>query len=247
MESLKGKTAVITGVGSGFGKATAELLAKQDQCNLVLMDINQKALDDTVKNCAALGSKVVAFQADVTKLETFTRALKECLDNFGKVDFLINFAGGAVKWAMVEDLDDETNQKIIDLNLTSTIMSCRTFLPQFKQQKSGKIVNVSSVCDRRSWPGFSVYSAAKAGIREFSRCLYTEARPFGVGVTILVPGGSNTGFQKAEGLQKFEWDEELAVRPEHFADAVYMICGLSKGACVSELCLYGLAQDICGF
>ncbi len=247
MESLKGKTAVITGVGSGFGKATAELFARQDQCNLVLIDLDEDALRDTEKNCIASGSKVVAFPADVTKLETFTKALSQCLENFGNVDFLINFAGGAVKWAHIEDLDDETNRKIIDLNLTSTIMSCRTFMDQFKKQKSGKIINVSSVCDRRSWPGFSVYSAAKAGIREFSRCLYTEIRPFGVGVTILVPGGSNTGFQNAEGLQKFEWDEELAVRPEHFADAAYMVCALSKGACVAELCLYGLAQDICGF
>ena len=143
-----------------------------------------------------------------------------------------------MKSSRVEELDYETNRKIIDLNLTSTIMSCRTFMTQFKKQRAGKIINVSSVCDRRSWPGYSVYSAAKAGIREFSRCLYTEVRPFGVGVTTLVPGGSNTGFQKADGLSKFEWDEELAVRPEHFADAVYCICALSKGACVSELCLY---------
>ncbi len=247
MESLKHKTAVITGVGSGFGKATAELFATKDQCNLVLIDIDKQALDDTVRVCTEAGAKVFALDGDVTKLATFTWALETALQQFGTVDFLINFAGGAVKWAMVEELDDETNRKIIDLNLTSTIMSCRTFMTQFKKQRAGKIINVSSVCDRRSWPGYSVYSAAKAGIREFSRCLYTEVRPFGVGVTTLVPGGSNTGFQKADGLSKFEWDEELAVRPEHFADAVYCICALSKGACVSELCLYGLAQDICGF
>ncbi|MCK9547657.1 MAG: SDR family oxidoreductase [Sphaerochaeta sp.] len=247
MESLKNKTAVITGVGSGFGKATAELFAAKDQCNLVLIDIDKEALDATVKVCTDAGSQVASLAGDVTKLATFTWALETALKNFGTVDFLINFAGGAVKWAMVEELDDETNRKIIDLNLTSTIMSCRTFMTHFKEQRGGKIINVSSVCDRRSWPGYSVYSAAKAGIREFSRCLYTEVRPFGVAVTTLVPGGSNTGFQKADGLSKFEWDEELAVRPEHFADAVYCICALSKGACVSELCLYGLAQDICGF
>ncbi len=247
MDSLQGKTAVITGVGSGFGKATAELFAANSQCNLVLMDIDKAALADTVANCEKAGSKVVSFPADVTKLETFTRALDECMSAFGQVDFLINYAGGAVKYAPVEELDDETNRKIIDLNLTSTIMSCRTFMTQFKKQGFGKIINVSSVCDRRSWPGFSVYSAAKAGVREFTRCLYTELRPHGIAVTTLVPGGSNTGFQKADGLEKFEWDEQWAVRPEHFADAVYAICALSKGACVSEICLYGIAQDISGF
>ena len=247
-ESLKGKVAVISGVGSGFGKATAELFAKLDQVNLILIDLNQQALEATAKVCKESGSKVVALASDVTKAATFERALKEALDNFGKVDFLINYAGGALKVAPIEEMDDEINRRIIDLNLTSTIMSCRTFTPQFKKQGSGKIINVSSACDRRSWPGWSVYSAAKAGINAFTKCLYTELRPHGIAVTLLVPGGSNTGFQTAaDGVKKFEWDEDLAVRPEHFADMVYQTCALTKGGCVSEMLVYGLAQDVSGF
>jgi NAD(P)-dependent dehydrogenase (short-subunit alcohol dehydrogenase family) len=247
-ESLKGKVAVITGVGSGFGKATAELFARADQVNLVLIDYNEKALEATADNCRASGSKVIALACDVTKKETFECALKEALDAFDRVDFLINYAGGALKVAPIEEMDDEINRRILDLNLTSAIMSCRTFTPQFKKQGFGKIINVSSACDRRSWPGWSVYSAAKAAVNAFTRCLYTELRPHGIAVMLLVPGGSNTGFQEAAaGVNKFEWDEELAVRPEHFADMVYQTCALSKGACVSELVLYGLAQDISGY
>jgi NAD(P)-dependent dehydrogenase (short-subunit alcohol dehydrogenase family) len=247
-ESLKGKVAVITGVGSGFGKATAELFAKADQVSLVLIDRNEKALEATSKACEESGSKVVALACDVTRSETFERALKEALDNFGKVDFLINYAGGALKVAPIEEMDDEINRRIIDLNLTSTIMSCRTFTPQFKKQGYGKIINVSSACDRRSWQGWSVYSAAKAGVNAFTKCLYTELRPHGIAVTLLVPGGSNTGFQAAAaGVNTFEWDESLAVRPEHFADMVYQTCALTKGGCVSEMLVYGLAQDISGF
>jgi NAD(P)-dependent dehydrogenase (short-subunit alcohol dehydrogenase family) len=247
-ESLKGKVAVITGVGSGFGKATAELFAKADQVGLVLIDLNEKALKATADACEAAGSKVVAFAGDVTMPETFQRALKETLDAFGKVDFLINYAGGALMVAPIEEMDDDTNRRIIDLNLTSTIMSCRTFTPQFKRQGYGKIINVSSACDRRSWQGWSVYSAAKAGVNAFTKCLYTELRPHGIAVTLLVPGGSNTGFQAAaEGVNKFEWDESLAVRPEHFADMVYQTCALTKGGCVSEMLVYGLAQDVSGF
>lgn len=247
-ESLKGKVAVITGVGSGFAKATAELFAQKDQCNLVLIDIDEKALDDTVKNCIKSGSKVIYFKGDVTKPETFKRALKECTDNFSKVDFLINYAGGAVRVAPIEEMDDEINKKIIDLNLNSVIMSCRTFTPQFKKQGYGKIINVSSACDRRSWPGWSVYSAAKAAVNAFTRCLYTELRPLGICVTLLVPGGSNTGFQKAaENVVDFEWDEQLAVRPEHFADMVYQTCALTRGGCVTEVVVYGLAQDVSGY
>jgi NAD(P)-dependent dehydrogenase (short-subunit alcohol dehydrogenase family) len=247
-ESLKGKVAVISGVGSGFGKATAELFATTDQVNLVLIDRNEAALKATADVCTGAGSQVIALASDVTKPETFERALKAALESFGKVDFLINYAGGALKVAPIEEMDDEINRRIIDLNLTSTIMSCRTFTPQFKQQGFGKIINVSSACDRRSWPGWSVYSAAKAGVNAFTKCLYTELRPHGVAVTLLVPGGSNTGFQAAAaGVTKFEWDEELAVRPEHFADMVYQTCALTKGGCVSELLVYGLAQDVSGF
>ncbi len=247
-DSLKGKVAVISGVGSGFAKATAELFARQDQVNLVMFDIDEPTLKNTATACEKSGSKVIAFKADATKPETFTRALKECLDNFGKVDFLINYAGGALKVAPIEEMDDAINRKIIDLNLTSTIMSCRAFTPQFKKQGFGKIINVSSACDRRSWPGWSVYSAAKAGVNAFTKCLYTELRPLGIAVTLLVPGGSNTGFQKAaQGVNKFEWDENLAVRPEHFADMVYQTCALSRGGCVSEMLVYGLAQDVSGF
>jgi len=246
-ESLEGKVAVISGVASGFAKATAELFAEKG-CGLVLFDLNEAGLEATAKRCRASGAKVVAFPGDVTRQETFTRALSECLSGFDKVDFLINYAGGALKVAPIEEMDDAVNRRILDLNLMSTIMSCRTFAPQFKKQRYGKIVNVSSVCDRRSWPGWAVYSAAKAGVNAFTKCLYTELRPHGISVTLLVPGGSNTGFQAAaQGVVKFEWDESLAVRPEHFADMVYQTCALSRGGCVSEILLIGLAQDISGF
>ena len=247
-ESLKGKVAVISGAGSGFAKATAELFAKLDQVGLVLIDINEAALKATADVCQAAGSQVMVLPGDVTKSGTFERALKITLDTFGKVDFLINYAGGALKVAPIEEMDDEINRRIIDLNLTSAIMSCRAFTPQFKKQGNGKIINVSSVCDRRSWPGWSVYSAAKAAVNAFTKCLYTELRPHGIAVTLLVPGGSNTGFQAAaEGVKPFDWNEELAVRPEHFADMVYQTCALTKGGCVSEMHVYGLAQDISGF
>jgi len=247
-ESLKGRVAVISGVASGFAKATAELFAQKDQCNLVIFDINEQGLKKTADSCMKSGSSVISFMGDVTKLSTFEKALKECLSNFGKVDFLINYAGGAVRIAPIEEMDDEVNKKIIDLNLTSTIMSCRTFTPQFKKQGYGKIINVSSACDRRSWSGWSVYSAAKAAVNSFTRCLYTELRPHGICVMLLVPGGSNTGFQAAaENVQRFEWDEKLAVRSEHFADMVYQACALTKGGCVTELLLYGLAQDVSGY
>ncbi len=247
-ESLKGKVAVITGVGSGFGKATAELFARADQVGPGPDRLQREGSRShrRVLPGGRFEGRCPGWRRDQGARPS--SGLKAALDNFGKVDFLINYAGGALKVAPIEEMDDEINRRIIDLNLTSAIMSCRTFTPQFKKQGYGKIINVSSACDRRSWPGWSVYSAAKAGVNAFTKCLYTELRPHGIAVMLLVPGGSNTGFQAAAaGVNKFEWDEELAVRPEHFADMVYQTCALTKGGCVSEMLVYGLAQDVSGF
>ena len=138
-ESLSGKVAVISGVGSGFGKATAEKFAEVDQVNLVLIDHNEEALAATADACKASGSKVVALAGDVTKPETFELALKEALDNFGQVDYLINYAGGALKVAPIEEMDDEINRAIIDLNLTSTIMICPNSRPTLKLKRGRAI------------------------------------------------------------------------------------------------------------
>ena len=79
-------------------------------------------------------------------------------------------------------------------------------------------------------------------------CLYTELRPHGIAVALLVPGGSNTGFQDAaEGVDDFEWEEDLAVRPEHFADMVYQTCALTRAGLCTEVVVYGLAQDVSGY
>lgn len=246
-DSLRGKVAVISGAASGFAKATAELFAEKDKCSLVLIDINEKGLNTTAETCKKSGSEVLVIPGDVTKSGFFDNVAAKTKAKFGKCDCLINYAGGAVRLELIEQMSDDIYQKVMDLNVKSTLMSCRSFTPMMKEQGYGRIVNVSSVCDRRSWPTWSVYSAAKAAVNAFSKCLYTELRPEGIGVTLLVPGGSNTGFQNAENVEKFEWDESMAVRPEHFADMVYQVCQLTKGACVSEMHVYGLAQDISGF
>jgi NAD(P)-dependent dehydrogenase (short-subunit alcohol dehydrogenase family) len=195
------------------------------------------------------GSKVVALgeRCDQTG-DLRTRADRSDRCTFGKVDFLINYAGGALKVAPIEEMDDEINRRIIDLNLTSTIMSCRTFTPQFKQQGFGKIINVSSACDRRSCRGGRSIPRPRPASTRLPSVSIRSCGPTALPLPLLVPGGSNTGFQKAAaGVAKFEWDEELAVRPEHFADMVYQTCALTKGGCVSEMLVYGLAQDVSGF
>ena len=115
------------------------------------------------------------------------------------------------------------------------------------ERRGGLIVNVTSACAKFAWPGWSVYSAAKAGLAMFSRCPHAEPRPHGIAVTVLTPGGSNTGFQASAGISGFDWDESESLRPEHVAHAALSIAAMPPGAAVPEIVAYGMAQEIIPF
>lgn len=109
------------------------------------------------------------------------------------------------------------------------------------------VLNVTSACAKFAWPEWSVYSAAKAGLSMFSRCLYAETRPYGIGVTVIAPGASKTGFQRTANLDDIEWDEANALRPEHVADAAFSVVAQAKGAVIPEIVVYGMEQEIIPF
>jgi NAD(P)-dependent dehydrogenase (short-subunit alcohol dehydrogenase family) len=240
------KVIVITGATSGFGLAMAERFGKAG-AQLILVARNSEQLEKTVALVIKSGGQAVAVAGDVTVPGTFDKVLAVALERFGRIDVLINNAGGGVKIAPIEAMDDASVQQILDLNLTSVIAACRTIVPQMKKQQSGLIINLTSACAKFAWPQWSVYSAAKAGLSMFSRCLHAELRPFNLGVSVIVPGGSNTGFQQNSGIGAFGWNEENALRPEHIAEAAHSIVFMSKGGFVPEMVVYGMEQEVIPF
>jgi NAD(P)-dependent dehydrogenase (short-subunit alcohol dehydrogenase family) len=163
------------------------------------------------------------------------------------LDILINNAGGGVQIAPIEAQTPESIADCLNLNLASVINGCAVVAPVMQRQQSGLIINVTSACAQFAWPGWSVYSAAKAGVAMFSRCLYTELRPHGVAVTVLAPGGANTGFQSAAGIGAFDWDDSDSLRAEHIAHAALAVATMPHGAVVPHLVAYGMSQDIVPF
>jgi NADP-dependent 3-hydroxy acid dehydrogenase YdfG len=240
------KVIVITGASSGFGLAMAERLGKEG-ARLVLVARNSEKLNEVaekVKNC---GGEAIFVAGDVTKNETFKEVLKATMATYGRIDVLINNAGGGVKIAPIEKMDDDSVQACLDLNLSSVIKACRTIVPQMKKQGGGLIINLTSACAKFAWPEWSVYSAAKAGLSMLSRCLHAELRPHGIAVSVIVPGGSNTGFQKNAGIGAFDWDDSNALRPEHIAEAAFSIVNQAQGSVVPEMVVYGMEQDVVPF
>lgn len=116
-----------------------------------------------------------------------------------------------------------------------------------EKQQQGLIINITSACACFAWPGWATYSAAKAGLEMFSRCLYTEVQQDNIAVSVITPGGSNTGFQKDAGIDQMAWDESQALRSEHIAEAVFSIVNMPKGGVVPKMIVYGMAQEIIPF
>lgn len=109
-----------------------------------------------------------------------------------------------------------------------------------KKQKSGTIINISSVCARQCWPAWSVYAAAKAGVLNFSKGLYTELQPDNIRVTCVIPAAASTGFQNGSGID--EVNNILSV--DDIADTVLYVCNLPSRAVVEDVTVWGIDQVV---
>jgi len=137
---------------------------------------------------------------DVTKPEDWEMLVNIIKDKYGRLDVIVNNAGGGVSIKEVSEFTTEEIDNTIKLNLNSVICGCRAFADMMKKQKCGTMINISSVCARQCWPTWSVYAAAKADVLNFSKGMYLEMQPYNVRVTCVVPSSASTGFQSACGI-----------------------------------------------
>ena len=160
---LNGKTAVVTGGGSGIGKATALKLAA-DGANIVIvhMDPEEKAAE-VVSEIEAKGVKAKAIRMDVSDFEAVSGMITEIVEEFGSIDILINCAG-ITKDGLIARMKEDQFDAVISVNLKGTFNMIRHCTPVFMKQKSGAIVNVSSVSGIIGNPGQANYSTSKAGV-----------------------------------------------------------------------------------
>ena len=229
---MKDKVVFITGGTSGFGKATAERFA-QEGARVIIAARSQDALDAV---SAAVGCD--ALRMDVTDYDAWLRAY--ILERYGRLDVLINNAGGGIAIKPAAEQTKDEIDRAVALNLNSVIYACSVFAPVFMEQRTGTIINLSSVCARECWPTWGVYGAAKAGVLNFSKSLYLELRPYGVRVTTLIPAASRTGFNPAAGLQASDHD----LVPSDIAQTALYICRLPQHAVVEDVTVWGMDQEV---
>jgi short-subunit dehydrogenase len=209
MKSVKGKVAAITGAGSGIGRATAELLARNG-CDLALSDVNEQGLAETAEKCRAHGVQVRTARVDVAKREAVQTWADEVARDFGAVHIIINNAGVALG-ATVEDTRYEDFEWLMNINFWGVVHGTKAFLPHLKAAGEGHIVNISSVFGLIAFPAQAAYNAAKFAVKGFTESLRQEllVEQLPIGVTCVHPGGIKTNIARsARMIHRKGWVDE---------------------------------------
>ena len=201
---LSGKIALVTGAAGGIGRAVALCFARE-AARVIASDINASGCAETLDLLESAGGSGLSVPADVTREDDIRLLYRQIKDRFGKLDIVANIAGGDCEpSADVEDIDYGRMSANLDLNLKSTILSCREAARMMKAQGSGTIVNMSSLVYRGSPNQFS-YAAAKGGIYAFTRSLAMSLGRYGITVNALAPALVEVpAFVRALGPERWE-------------------------------------------
>lgn len=236
---LHAQVAIVTGGAKGYGLGITTALLEAGA--RVFMTGRDRATLDA--EAARLGA--TALVADATSRTDWDRVIATVLEAAGRIDILVNNAGGGVLIAPAAEQTDDAIDDAIALNLTSAIYGCRRVAPLFIAQKSGIVVNISSIVAHHVWPGWGVYAAAKTGLNQFSKGLYQELRPHGARVTTITPSWGVTAFTDAAGLGPRDQETlDRCIKPSELGRLVADACALPAHLCIQETILWPTVQEV---
>ncbi len=187
MINLENKVALITGGSRGIGAACAILLAKAGANIVISYKSNYRAANKVLKDIKILNRQAFAIKCDVENFKEVDKTVKKIIDEFGRIDILINNAGVWTS-SSIEKMSEKTWDQTIDINLKGTMNFCKAVAPYMKKQKSGRIINISSTAGQRGEAFHSHYAASKGGIISFTKSIAVELIPFGIYVNCVAPG-----------------------------------------------------------
>ena len=225
--TLENKVALITGGGNGIGRATALRIAREG-ARIIVADMDAEDAQNVAAEISAAGGQVAAVTGNVTSRDDVQEMVAAALDNYGRLDILINNAGinrDSVVWKMSEEQWDQ----VISVDLKGVFNYIRAVAPIFKAQGSGKIVNITSINGLRGKFGQANYSAAKGGVGGLTKTVARELGRFNVNVNAVAPGLVETEMMRnaPESVREAALQEILLGRlgqPEDIAAAVTFLC-----------------------
>ena len=234
---VQDKVVIITGGTSGFGLEAARMLLEMGAM-VAITGRNEERLAKAQKKLP--GDNLLAVRADAVSTEDWLKLIAAVKERFERIDVLVNNHGAGVRIAEVEQMSDQDIQQVLDVNLISVMKGCREVVREMKRQEKGHIINVSSGCAHYSWPSWAIYTAAKAGMVGFTRCLHLEMAEWGGKATSFVPGAARTNFCKAAGIDD-DWLEGYP-SAEDFARSLVHCVDVPDNSFVDELIVWGTKQ-----
>jgi NAD(P)-dependent dehydrogenase (short-subunit alcohol dehydrogenase family) len=233
VRTFSGRTAVVTGAGSGLGRALAAELARRG-ARVAASDVDAAAVADTAARLTELGGTVRAWRLDVTDRDAVAAHASEVVDTFGSADLVINNAGVALAARAVEQTAEDATE-VIDVDLLGVVHGTQAFLPHLLASGDGHLVNISSLFGLIAMPYNSAYNAAKFGVRGYTESIAIElaAARAPVGVTCVHPGGVATSIARNaqrpidnDGLAD-AFEQVLRMPPERAATII--LRGVARG------------------
>ncbi|WP_341316976.1 SDR family oxidoreductase [Paraburkholderia sp. IMGN_8] len=244
--NIEGKVIVITGASSGLGEATARHLSAQG-AKVVLGARRAERIQSRAEDIVRNGGKAIAVATDVTRHEDVKALVDAAVQAFGRIDVMINNAG-LMPHSPLERLKIDDWNQTIDVNIKGVLYGIAAALPYMKQQKSGQIINVSSVAGRTVRPGSAVYAATKSAVLMLSEGLRQEVKPYDIRTTVISPGAVATELPNsvtepdvAGFINKFY--EQYAIPAESFARAVVFAISQPPEVDVNEILFRPTRQE----
>jgi NAD(P)-dependent dehydrogenase (short-subunit alcohol dehydrogenase family) len=240
---LAGRVAIVTGASQGIGEAIAMAYASAGAA-VVVTARRRDALERVAGHITGLGGSAQVVAADLGDPAGIPRIAHEALARFGRIDVLVNNAAIIHPFVDMADFDPELWRKVIEVNLVAPALLSREVLRTMIAQRSGKIINISSIGGRKGGKGRSAYRAAKAGLINLTESLAAEVKAHGIDVNCICPGGVDTeGMREAFG-SRVQADSKL-MKPEEIAEvALFLASEASSAITGTAIDAFGLTNPV---
>lgn len=185
---LENQVAIISGAGSGIGRATALRFASEGADIVIVYSRNDANAQESAQMIEALGRKAMVCKADVSDVPAFAAVVDRVMSEFGRVDCLVNNAGVFLPAPLLE-ITEETWDRTLDVNLKAALFCTQAVARYWVDAgRGGKVINIGSVHATKSWPTLTAYAASRSGLKGLTQVMALELAPYGINVTMVSPG-----------------------------------------------------------